>query len=397
MARHGGVPSHLIDGPADIDPAWFSGGETVLITAGASAPEDVVQQCIGLLRERFRRRRSSRARCCSRRSRVFSLPDRPLREAARNAREPESGHEDQRPGIPSRRGRLHGLSQPVRSLLVRLTTDSGLEGWGEAGVGVAARANCRPGATRSCRCWPDGASSTSRNCTRWRRSPPRRCAAAVEMACWDLIGRTVGQPVCRLLGGEYRRRIPLAVRLAGRRPERLARLAREMAAQGFHCQVVSSSGEPRLDRRMLPAVRESVGDRDGTSPGRPGRTTTSRPPATCAAKSNTTICNSCSDPLRGAGALPAGRAWAGRPACRWPSGGRSAARPTCWPWSAAARRRCVVLDMEQVGGLAPARACAAVAAAARHLRAVGRAAHAGHRHRRHAAPGRRHARPVRLQ
>ena len=47
------VPSHLIDGPADIDPAWFSGGETVLITAGASAPENVVQECIALLRERF--------------------------------------------------------------------------------------------------------------------------------------------------------------------------------------------------------------------------------------------------------------------------------------------------------------------------------------------------------
>ena len=53
MAQHGGRPSHLIDGSADIDPAWFSGGETVLITAGASAPEDIVQECIAWLRERF--------------------------------------------------------------------------------------------------------------------------------------------------------------------------------------------------------------------------------------------------------------------------------------------------------------------------------------------------------
>ena len=34
---------------------WFSGAETVLITAGASAPESVVQQCVALLRERFAR------------------------------------------------------------------------------------------------------------------------------------------------------------------------------------------------------------------------------------------------------------------------------------------------------------------------------------------------------
>jgi 4-hydroxy-3-methylbut-2-enyl diphosphate reductase len=47
------VPSHLIDGPDDIDLNWFHGGETVLITAGASAPESVVQECVDLLRWKF--------------------------------------------------------------------------------------------------------------------------------------------------------------------------------------------------------------------------------------------------------------------------------------------------------------------------------------------------------
>jgi 4-hydroxy-3-methylbut-2-enyl diphosphate reductase len=47
------VASHLIDGPADIDLAWFSGEENVLITAGASAPESLVQECVELLRARF--------------------------------------------------------------------------------------------------------------------------------------------------------------------------------------------------------------------------------------------------------------------------------------------------------------------------------------------------------
>jgi 4-hydroxy-3-methylbut-2-en-1-yl diphosphate reductase len=48
-----GVESRMIDGPADIDLGWFSGVETVLITAGASAPESLVQKCVGLLQERF--------------------------------------------------------------------------------------------------------------------------------------------------------------------------------------------------------------------------------------------------------------------------------------------------------------------------------------------------------
>ena len=46
-------PAHLIDGAAEIRDEWFEGVETVLITAGASAPEDVVQECISLLQDRY--------------------------------------------------------------------------------------------------------------------------------------------------------------------------------------------------------------------------------------------------------------------------------------------------------------------------------------------------------
>ncbi len=53
VARGHGCAAHLIDGPRDIREHWFSGEETVLITAGASAPESLVQQCVELLRERF--------------------------------------------------------------------------------------------------------------------------------------------------------------------------------------------------------------------------------------------------------------------------------------------------------------------------------------------------------
>jgi 4-hydroxy-3-methylbut-2-en-1-yl diphosphate reductase len=56
LARSVGVTAHLIDGPADIDPTWFQGEEpreTILITAGASAPENLVQQCVGYLQSRF--------------------------------------------------------------------------------------------------------------------------------------------------------------------------------------------------------------------------------------------------------------------------------------------------------------------------------------------------------
>ncbi len=53
LAAASGLRTHLIDGADDIVAAWFSGDETVLITAGASAPETVVQDCVRVLCERF--------------------------------------------------------------------------------------------------------------------------------------------------------------------------------------------------------------------------------------------------------------------------------------------------------------------------------------------------------
>jgi 4-hydroxy-3-methylbut-2-en-1-yl diphosphate reductase len=53
LAHSCGIAAHLIDGPGDIDLGWFSGEETVLLTAGASAPEALVQDCVRMLQSRF--------------------------------------------------------------------------------------------------------------------------------------------------------------------------------------------------------------------------------------------------------------------------------------------------------------------------------------------------------
>jgi 4-hydroxy-3-methylbut-2-enyl diphosphate reductase len=53
LAEERGIAAHLIDGAKDIDPSWFHGHETVVVTAGASAPESVVQDCVNLLKNRY--------------------------------------------------------------------------------------------------------------------------------------------------------------------------------------------------------------------------------------------------------------------------------------------------------------------------------------------------------
>ncbi|MBX3434338.1 MAG: 4-hydroxy-3-methylbut-2-enyl diphosphate reductase [Pirellulales bacterium] len=53
LSAERGTPARLIDGPQDLDPAWFAGVDTVLVTAGASAPEVVVEATLDYLRDKF--------------------------------------------------------------------------------------------------------------------------------------------------------------------------------------------------------------------------------------------------------------------------------------------------------------------------------------------------------
>lgn len=48
-----GVPSYLIDGASELRQEWFEEAQTVVVTAGASAPEVVVQECIEFLQQNF--------------------------------------------------------------------------------------------------------------------------------------------------------------------------------------------------------------------------------------------------------------------------------------------------------------------------------------------------------
>jgi 4-hydroxy-3-methylbut-2-en-1-yl diphosphate reductase len=48
-----GKRAHLIDGVHEIRDEWFQPNDVVLVTAGASAPEEVVQDCLRHLQDRF--------------------------------------------------------------------------------------------------------------------------------------------------------------------------------------------------------------------------------------------------------------------------------------------------------------------------------------------------------
>ncbi len=51
IAEKAGIPGYLVDGPEDLERRWFEGRRVVGVTAGASAPELLVQRVVARLRE----------------------------------------------------------------------------------------------------------------------------------------------------------------------------------------------------------------------------------------------------------------------------------------------------------------------------------------------------------
>ena len=151
-------------------------------------------------------------------------------------------------------------SAEARSLLVRLVTDEGLEGWGETPIGWRPdELSVRGAALRAAILGRNAFDVEELLTLDVLQSGPVRCA--VEMAAWDLIGRRAKMPLCHLIGGCYRRRVPLAIRLPALPPRRAAKLAAELAQQGFHAQMLTSTGRPDDDLAAIRAVREAAGDR----------------------------------------------------------------------------------------------------------------------------------------
>ena len=83
--------------------------------------------------------------------------------------------------------------------------------------------------------------------------------AAVEMALWDIAGKAAGKPVYELLGGRVREFVPTKWSVSGAEPARAAEIARWAIAQGFPAMKVKVGTRPDDDFERVRAVREVIG------------------------------------------------------------------------------------------------------------------------------------------
>jgi glucarate dehydratase len=102
---------------------------------------------------------------------------------------------------------------------------------------------------------------------------PRQNCAGIEMACWDIIGKATGKPVCDLLGGMYRDRVPFSVYIYPRyegpsglggemTSERIVNFASDRVEK-FGFKVVKYKAglfSPKKDVEVMRRMRDVFGD-----------------------------------------------------------------------------------------------------------------------------------------
>ena len=76
--------------------------------------------------------------------------------------------------------------------------------------------------------------------------------AAIEMALWDILGKSVGLPLYRLLGGAVREFVPTKWSISGVEPIRAAEIAAWAVEQGFHAIHIISLGRAHQDSGAFP-------------------------------------------------------------------------------------------------------------------------------------------------
>ena len=166
--------------------------------------------------------------------------------------------------------RIETFLVPPRWLFVRVETEDGAVGWGEASLeGYARRSRAR---SRRCatlhRARPEPhrrhlAGGLSRGFT--AAAVLMSALAGLEQALWDLKGKTFGLPAWEMLGGRVRDRVRAYAWIGGDRPDEIEDAAKARRGQGFSAVKMNATAEldwigtPRLFDEVIKRVEAAQG------------------------------------------------------------------------------------------------------------------------------------------
>ncbi len=78
--------------------------------------------------------------------------------------------------------------------------------------------------------------------------------SALDMACWDILGKVAGLPVCTLLGGRYGDEFPLYRAISQESPEAMAGKVAGYRAEGYRKFQLKVGADPHTDIERIQAV-----------------------------------------------------------------------------------------------------------------------------------------------
>lgn len=175
--------------------------------------------------------------------------------------------------FPVKQGVTLGIGRAVKrdALVVKVTTESGLVGWGEAHHGRCPSAIATLINTTLAQL-VTGMQAYDTNGI-WNRIFQRQLAShgmgtaatlamsGIDQALWDIKGKATGWPLYKLLGG-HRRPIPAyagGISLGFQPPAELVDEARALVAQGYRALKLRFGDTPKRDIERLAAIRSAFG------------------------------------------------------------------------------------------------------------------------------------------
>lgn len=164
---------------------------------------------------------------------------------------------------------IAGLAE-LDDTVVAVTTESGLTGWGEA---------CPPGSSYLPAFAPGVRSAIAelaphllgQNAVQLQKLNDRMdrvlpghnyAKSAIDVACWDLLGRMSGLAVCDLLGGRYEEAAEVVRGIPTDSPEAMIADIARHRSQGIRTFSFKLGGDPAADIRRIRAIMDAaeIGD-----------------------------------------------------------------------------------------------------------------------------------------
>ncbi len=173
--------------------------------------------------------------------------------------------------VPLRKGMTaktaHGEHATSPYVIVRVHTDQGLIGLGEATISGLWSGETQAGSVSAIRDYiePVLLGKDPRDITSLRRAMDfviklnPFTKSAVEMALWDIAGKAANVPVYQLLGGKVRDRVRIKLVVWARDVAGSRKMAEDHLALGVSCIKVKTGLEVSSDIQRVKAVREVIG------------------------------------------------------------------------------------------------------------------------------------------